>query len=149
MGWSNCHLHQFTIAGIEYTQPDLDFDEGDIEDETDVRLDKVVRRAKAHFKYVYDFGDCWEHDIVVEGIMPPAPGSQYPACIAGARACPPEDCGGMWGYGEFLEAITDPDHEEHEQMLEWIDGSFDPEAFDLDSVNGDLKNFKLLNFERY
>jgi hypothetical protein len=82
------------------------------------------------FLYIYDFGDYWRHRIVVEKVLPAEVGTKYPACIGGRRACPPEDCGGPWGYQECLAAIADPDHEEHESMLTWVGGSFDPDAFD-------------------
>jgi hypothetical protein len=81
-------------------------------------------------RYVYDFGDDWVHKVVVEKVLPADPRISYPVCVAGKRACPPEDCGGVWGYREFLAAISDPDHPEHEEMLEWVGGAFDPEEFD-------------------
>ena len=87
--------------------------------------------------YTYDFGDNWEHKIPLEKILPRDKNIEYPACIAGKRACPPEDCGGIWGYEEFLEAINNPDHEEHEEMLEWVGGEFDPEHFDVSEVSFD------------
>jgi hypothetical protein len=144
MGWCNCHLHAFTINEVDYGAADPEFDSG-MENETRIRLDKVIPAAKMRFSYTYDFGDGWNHKILVEKILPPNPGVQYPVCLAGARACPPEDCGGPWGYGDFLRAINDPNHEEHKQLLEWVGGSFDPEAFDLDGVDGRLKNFKLID----
>ena len=144
MGWTNCHLHQFTIDGVDYGTPDPDF-ELEIENEARVRLDKAIPATGVRFTYLYDFGDGWSHKILVEKIVPPDPEVSYPACLAGARACPPEDCGGVWGYGDFLEAIGDADHEDHEQLLEWVGGSFDPETFDLNGVNGRLKNYKLLS----
>ena len=147
MGWVNGHLHLFTIHHVNYIIPDPDFGMGEEdEDEASVRLDKVIPRANTHFRYLYDFGDGWEHDIIVEEILPPEPDTQYPLCLAGARACPPEDCGGVWGYSDFLEAINDPAHEEHESVLEWIGGSFDPEEFDLEGVNECIKEYKLLDF---
>lgn len=84
--------------------------------------------------YIYDFGDGWEHRIELEKILPRDENIEYPICIAGKRACPPEDCGGIWGYKEFLEAIRDPEHENHEELLEWVGGEFDPEAFDPKKV---------------
>lgn len=144
MGWHNCHLHQYTIDGVEYGIPDPDFGV-EMENEARVRLDRVIPAAGVRFTYMYDFGDGWNHKILVEKIVPPDPDVGYPVCLAGARACPPEDCGGAWGYGGFLEAIGDPSHEEHEQLLEWVGGSFDPEAFDLGGVDGRLKNYKLID----
>jgi hypothetical protein len=89
--------------------------------------------------YVYDFGDGWTHDITVEKVLAAQPGIGYPRCVSGRRACPPEDVGGPWGYGEFLTAINDPGHAEHEQFLEWVGGGFDPDEFDLDEVNEALE----------
>jgi hypothetical protein len=86
----------------------------------------------------YDFGDSWLHEILVEKILPREPDARYPRCLTGKRACPPEDCGGIWGYADFLDAIRDPNHPEHEAMLEWIGDDFDPEAFDLQTVNQEL-----------
>lgn len=145
MGWYNCHLHGYTIDSVNYGERDPDFEEPFLEEETRVRLDRVVSRAGISFSYVYDFGDNWEHDILVEEVAPANPGTRYPICLDGQRACPPEDCGGIWGYQEeFLAAIHDPDHEEHERMLEWVGGSFDPEAFDLGRTNDALKQYRLL-----
>ncbi|MBI3301735.1 MAG: plasmid pRiA4b ORF-3 family protein, partial [Deltaproteobacteria bacterium] len=81
-------------------------------------------------------------EILLEKILPPEPGVHYPVCITGKRACPPEDCGGVWGYDSFLEAIQNPNHPEHDEMLEWIGGSFDPEAFDVDTVNRALRQVR-------
>jgi hypothetical protein len=92
--------------------------------------------------YEYDFGDRWDHELVIEKILPLEAGKHYPACLAGKRACPPEDCGGIWGYAGSLEAIHDPKHPEHEEMLEWVGGEFDPDAFDVDEVNTGLQRLK-------
>jgi hypothetical protein len=137
MGWTNSHLHQFIIRGAYYSLPDPEF--GTAQDERRVRLGEVVSAPKRRFTYEYDFGDSWLHEILVEKIASPEPGVKYPVCLAGQRSCPPEDCGGVWGYREFLKAIQDPAHPEHESMLEWIGGSFDPEAFDVDAINRQLK----------
>jgi len=134
MGWTDSHLHQFTIDGVSYGTPDPD-GELELKSERRVKLGQLVARGKARFRYEYDFGDSWDHEIEVEQILPPEPGVRYPVCLAGKLACPPEDCGGIWGYVEFLEAIGNPEHEEHEAMLEWVGGAFAPEAFDLVAVN--------------
>jgi hypothetical protein len=102
----------------------------------------VVRSEKARFHYDYDFGDNWQHKLEVEKVLQPEPGVHYPRCVTGKRKCPPEDCGGVWGYSDFLEAIQNPDHPEHEAMLEWVGGEFDPETFDVDEVNELLKWIK-------
>jgi hypothetical protein len=145
MGWCNCHLHSFTIDAIDYAMSDPNWGDMDCDDEAGVRLDRVARRAGGRFIYLYDFGDGWEHQIVVEKILPPESGVKYPVCIAGKRRCPPEDVGGVWGYQNFLEAIRDPKHSEHAEYLEWVGGEFDPEEFDLDAVNGVLGDYKLLD----
>lgn len=134
MGWTNSHLHQFEIRGRIYGDPELlDDGFGDIEfvDSRQTRLSALLagKRLLRKFRYTYDFGDGWEHAIEFEGVVPAEAGKKYPCCIDGKRACPPEDVGGVWGYPEFLEAIRNPKHEEHESYLEWIGGEFDPEAF--------------------
>ncbi len=138
MGWSDSHLHQFIIDDEHYgeSHPDYSFR---MVNEKNVRLNQVVLEDKTKFYYEYDFGDSWYHKILVEKILPIEPDKQYPVCIKGKRACPPEDCGGVSGYYEFLEAIQDPDNPEHEHMLEWAGGSFDPEAFGLDEINQKLR----------
>lgn len=134
MGWTNSHLHGFSIGGVEYGQPlpELDLE---IKNEQKIKLSKVVTGEKQKFFYTYDMGDSWEHEILVEKVLPHDPLVRYPVCITGKRACPPEDCGGVWGYADFLEAIQQPDHPEHESMLEWVGGAFDPDAFILSEVN--------------
>lgn len=134
MGWTNSHLHGFSIEGVEYGQPVPEFDL-EIKNEQRVKLSKVVTGEKKKFLYTYDMGDSWEHEILVEKVLPHDSLVRYPVCLTGKRACPPEDCGGVWGYAEFLEAITQPDHPEHESMLEWVGGAFDPDAFILSEVN--------------
>ena len=99
----------------------------------------MVSRVKDKLIYEYDFGDSWEHELLVEKILPLDEAKRYPVCLTGKRACPPEDCGGIWGYVSFLEVIHDPEHPEHEEMLEWVGGACDPEAFDLDEVNVELQ----------
>jgi hypothetical protein len=132
-GWTDSHLHQFHIAGELYGQPD-NFDKA-VGDEAAVTLAQAVGARTKRFLYVYDFGDNWEHEVVIEKIMAGNSGSAGPLCLGGLRHGPPEDCGGPPGYRDFLEAIGNPGHEEHEALLEWVGGSFDPEAFDLVAVN--------------
>ena len=81
-------------------------------------------------EYAENFGDDWRHRVVVEKVTAAEPGATYPTCIAGRRACPPEDCGGVWGYENFVAAMTDPAHAEHDALLEWSGGDYDPDAFD-------------------
>jgi hypothetical protein len=137
MGWHDCHLYEFGVGGQRYTDP-RGMDDLGMEDAARVRLSQVAPREKAKFRYTYDFGDDWRHEILVEKVLPREADKAYPACIDGKRACPPEDVGGPWGYVEFVEAIGDPAHERHEEFVDWR-GEFDPEAFDPEAVNKRLK----------
>lgn len=145
MGWQNCHLHRFVINDRMYGEPDPDFDDPPIHNEAQFTLRQLVRRAGSRFVYEYDFGDGWTHEVVLEKTLVPEPDAAYPVCLAGGRACPPEDVGGVLGYEEFLEALADPEHEEHESYLEWVGGEFDPEFFDTDEANGLLLDFKQMD----
>jgi Plasmid pRiA4b ORF-3-like protein len=144
MGWWDCHLHQFTIHGRDYGLPDPELPEfsNGIENEMNVTMMDVLYGAKDRFVYEYDFGDSWTHQIVVEKMVPREKGQRYPVCIAGKRASPPEDCGGIWGYQNLLKVISDPKHPEHDNMIEWVGGGLDPEAFNLDSINQRLRAVK-------
>jgi len=135
MGWAGYHLHQFTIFGEYYGDPEDD-EFGDLGTKNEKRH-KLSGVASEGFKfdYEYDFGDGWEHSILVEKILTPDKGTHYPLCIKGRRACPPEDVGGIWGYEEFLEAIQDPSHPQHDDYLEWVGGEFDPTECDLEEIN--------------
>jgi len=142
MGWEDCHLHQFIIRGEYYGPQDPEDAEWDIEkqDEEEISIGKIVKKGrKGRFTYEYDFGDSWEHEIVLEKILEPEPNVAHPRCIDGERACPPEDVGGVGGYAHFLEAINDPFHEDHEDRVEWIGGRFDPERFSVEKVNRELR----------
>ena len=140
MGWENYHLYDFEVGGQRYTDP-RGMDELDMEDASRARLSQVAPKEKAKFRYTYDFGDNWQHEVLVEKFLLPEEEQEYPVCVAGKRACPPEDVGGPWGYMEFAEAILDPKHERHEEFLEWR-GEFVPEAFDLDAVNKRLRRLR-------
>jgi hypothetical protein len=137
MGWEGYHLHAFEIGGQQYSEPDPD---GimETENERKVKLSQIIDGGIKKFTYTYDFGDNWDHVIQVEKTLPAEKGVKYPRCVDGKRACPPEDCGGAWGYANLLEAIQNPDHPEHEDLTEWIGGEFDPEAFDVEAVNEEL-----------
>lgn len=134
-------MHQFVIDGQYYGIPTPE-DWEPVIDERRYALSRIARHAKRKFVYEYDFGDSWEHEIVVEKILRPETGLKYPNCITGKRACPPEDVGGTWGYVTFLEAMSDPTHEEHDSYLEWIGGEFDPEEFNLGEINRVLQRVK-------
>jgi hypothetical protein len=135
-GWTDSHLHQFFIGDAAYGRP-MDFDEAVLDEAASTLAEAVGARVK-RFMYVYDFGDDWVHDVAVEKLIAGNSGSERPLCIGGKRRRPPEDCGGVPRYREFLKAIRDPSHEEHEAMLEWVGGSFDPEVFDVAAVNRGL-----------
>ena len=139
MGWWDCHLHQFIIHGNYFGIPDPDWDSMDVISESGVKLAELISSEKDKFIYEYDFGDSWNHVILLEKVLPQDPGISYPVCLKGKRACPPEDCGGLWGYYNMLEAIKDPRHLEHDEILEWMGNEFDPEAFSLDEINSQLK----------
>jgi hypothetical protein len=138
MGWTDSHLHDFDIDSVTYGEPnpeDRAMGLTPTRNEKTVRLSKVLGYPGAKANYTYDFGDGWEHRLVVEKILPAMPDAAYPSCVAGKGNCPPEDCGGIGGYKNLLEILADPDHEEHEEMLEWVGGNFDPEAFDINKIN--------------
>lgn len=135
MGWWDYHLHLFQYGKLLLTDADTlaEWGEEGLRDDT-TPLNRLLIVEGASLTYEYDFGDSWQHELVLEVMLPEEETAVYPRCLAGGRACPPEDCGGVWGYEEFLEAIGDPQHEEHETYLEWAGGAFDPEAFDLNKV---------------
>lgn len=169
MGWTNSHLHQFVVL---HNQPrptreeidllrqtgqweklaertrrgryisDTRFELENIEDERKVKLSELAPAVKSKFVYEYDFGDGWEHLIEVVKIGPPAEGARYPVCLAGKSACPPEDCGGIWGYYEKLEILKNPKHEEYKETLGWVGHGFAPERFNLDAINAELATLR-------
>ena len=141
MGWMDSHLHSFTIARKTYSRAMEagDLAEMNMLDERRHTLADLLGDSETTFYYEYDFGDGWQHRIDVEAITKPNPDREYPVCLAGARAAPPEDVGGVPGYQEFLAAIADPHHEEHESMLTWVGGVFDPEGFDVNTINRTLR----------
>ena len=146
MGWEDYHLHSFEIGGKTYTMDEADWmDYGDTPDgiryESDFRIRGVLDEGD-QFTYQYDFGDNWQHSIKVVHTGAPQEGVQYPICLAGARACPPEDVGGVRGYQNYLEALMNPLHEDHEQMVDWRGPGFDPNAFDVVSINQQLRKLR-------
>jgi hypothetical protein len=132
MGWEDAHLYLFQVGRQLYGEASAEWDMP-VANAMATTLAEICARTST-FTYEYDLGDSWVHEITVEEV-PGAGGADKLQCTDGARACPPEDCGGPPGYEGFLEAITDPNHEEHESLLEWIGGGFDPEAFDVATVN--------------
>jgi hypothetical protein len=144
MGWSNYHLFSFRIHGEDYYVPGEDgfgqpataADGATHKTLKTIRLNKLYLSKGDTFQYLYDMGDDWEHVVKVldTDYSPKVPGTRA-GCYRGARACPPEDCGGVWGYSELLEILAHPEREEYEERMECIEEGFDPEAFDMDTIN--------------
>ena len=135
MGWIGGHLHAFDIDGRQYGDRATT---DDVADENRLTLNGMRKSGVRRFSYTYDFGDDWEHTVAIEKTEAAVAGQAYPACVAGARNCPPEDCGGVFGYAELLEILADPDHPEREERLEWVGEDFDPEEFDVSIADGRL-----------
>jgi hypothetical protein len=135
MGWTNSHLHSFTVGDRTFGDPELDPDgEVNFEDERKVKLSALLGEGRS-IAYEYDFGYGWEHDILVEKRLDADARLSYPLCVGGARACPPEDCGGVSGYEALLAVLLDEDHHEHDDTLTWVGGHFDPASFDVNRTN--------------
>jgi len=138
MGWEDCHMHEFRIGKQRFGKPDpmetFLGGPGTLSERT-ARLSTVLGKVRAKALYTYDFGDDWDHEIVVEKCLAPEPGRAYPACLAGERHGPPEDCGGIHGLYNLLEAIANSEHERHGEFIEWVGDDFDPETFSVDEVN--------------
>ncbi len=143
MGWDNYHMWLFDIGGEQYGDDVMDSTcESEFLSARKAKLSQFVKAGIKKFRYTYDFGDNWEHVIQVEKVLDADAQAKYPRCVKGSRACPPEDCGGPWGYSGFLDAIQNPGHESHGEMLEWVGGDFDPEAFDIEAVNKQLASVR-------
>ena len=144
MGWLDSHLHHFEIINPATSmKEEIGIPDEDSDWNTPI-LPGWKQKIAGYFsmkntksEYIYDYGDNWEHTVKLEKILPRQKGIKYPVCIDGKRACPPEDCGGPWGYEEFLAAIANPDHEEHEEWTDWAGGEFNPEYFDSKEVEFD------------
>jgi hypothetical protein len=132
MGWEHSHMHHFRIGKTLYGE--VHDEMAETEDEWATRLNRVVRRTGTKFEYLYDFGDDWLHEITLEQVLEARGNARYPRCVDGARNCPPEDCGGPFGYSEYVAAVQDLRHPRHREMIEW-NGRFDPEKFSLVAVN--------------
>ena len=139
MGWLGGHLHAFDVDGTWYGTPDPDWPSDDL-DEDRYRLGEVLPSVGDKLRWDYDFGDGWEHNVVVEKIVEAEPRVEYPLCLAGRRACPPEDCGGPHGYAQLLEVLADPSHPEHDELREWAPIDFDPEYFDVDETSLEMRS---------
>jgi hypothetical protein len=140
MGWVDYHLHEFNIqnpfTGKEdrIGMPDDDYPDAEMISENDCTIKTYFTKENIVAVYVYDFGDDWEHEIIFEKVHQRDSDIKYPVCTAGKRSCPPEDCGGSFGYMELLEVLKNPDHENHDSMVEWIGDDFDSETFNPKSV---------------
>ena len=135
-GWTESHLHEFTIAGISYGNPEML--DGGIEDEDAARLSSVLHRKGMKGRYVYDFGDDWTHEILLEKKLEEdttVSAVELPVCIDGKLLCPPEDCGGVGGFYDLVEAMADPEHPRHEELSEWLDEPFSPKDFSIEQTN--------------
>ena len=137
IGWHNSHLHAFEIGGEQFGDPSFI---DDATDETTVTLGELLRSSVVRFTYTYDFGDDWAHAVAFEKSHPAAEAEALPRCLAGKRAGPPEDCGGIWGYQHLLEVLADPAHPDYAEQREWIEEELEPEIFDIDRANLMLKS---------
>lgn len=137
MGWDSTHLHLFDVAGVLFGN--TEHDAPHLIDERVATVSHLLPHVGCSLKWEYDFGDSWEHDVVVEAIEPLDTKEKYPIVTGGERACPPEDCGGSGGYEELLRVLGDPTDEEHESMVDWAPKGFDPAAFDLVAANRRLR----------
>ncbi len=140
MGWEGGHLHEFQFRDEAYGIPDPDWDYG-VQSQNRVTLRNALAGSRS-FIYTYDFGDDWQHRVQVLSEFLPVPGTDRIRCLAGQNACPPEDVGGAFGYADYLEAIANPEHEEHETWINWRGSGFDPDCFDIQTANLRLAEFK-------
>lgn len=159
MGWEDYHLYNFQIDKSTYIEATQDSENQFAVDaiwsgfrseskkkeykDNEAIVSEFINKEKQKIIYTYDFGDSWEHVIELEKILPKETGKKYPVCIDGKRACPPEDCGGIWGYEDLLEILKDPEHPEYEErIVDWLGEGFDPEEFSVDNLNKKLRNIR-------
>jgi hypothetical protein len=138
MGWQDCHMHEFSAGQRRVGKPNPEdrlMGMPPVENERTVRLSSVLGRVGTKAIYTYDMGDSWEHGIVLEKCLPIDPGTAYPICTGGERACPPEDCGGIGGFYDLLDALGDPTHDQHDELQDWVGDDYDPDAFSIEDVN--------------
>jgi hypothetical protein len=138
-GWQDYHMHCFSSGPDEFGVPDPELG---FTDERHVTLGELIGGVGDRLRYAYDFGDDWQHEIVVEALLDPDPETHYPVLVAAKGACPPEDCGGPWGYADLKEILADPSHEQHQEMLDWLGldnaSDFDPAAVATDHIEEEL-----------
>jgi hypothetical protein len=148
MGWGNYHLYEFKVGNYRIGTIDEDFDDPEsggpeIIDAKEISLDEVLTKGEVkNFSYEYDFGDGWIHSIVIEKTMPLEQDKYYPVCLKGKLNCPPEDCGGLYGYYDLLKIISNKKHPEHKETIERLGGGFDPNEFEVDDVNDAFEDIK-------
>jgi hypothetical protein len=132
LGWTNSHLYEIRTRDVGWGIPDPDWHDGPLDARKARLLDVLEDTGAKTLKYLYDFGDGWDHSIKIERILDAMPGVAYPRLVEATGRCPPEDIGGPWGYDEFLTALADPKHERHAEFMDWIGDGFDPEAVDIE-----------------
>jgi len=143
MGWDNMHLHQFTKNNTNYSVPAQEDWGEEIVDYRKIKVSDLLQKVKDKMIYEYDFGDGWEHEVILEKIIPSQNKIIYPHCIDGKMNCPPEDCGGIGGFENLLEILKNPKHKEYKGYIEWLGDDYNPTYFDVDLTNKDLK---LMNY---
>src|SRR5712691_11217563 len=134
MGWTNSHLYELRAADVGWGIPDPGWGDGPLDARKARLIDVLEDVGTKTLRYIYDFGDGWEHTIKIERLIDRVAGVAYPRLIEAAGRCPPEDIGGHWGYAELLAAIDDPKHERHAELKEWIEDGFDPKVVDADAL---------------
>ena len=138
LGWENYHMHAFSFGEEEFGSPDPELG---FSDERHVTLGELIDLG-GRFRYTYDFGDNWEHEILVEDLLDADPDTHYPVLVAAKGACPPEDCGGPWGDAHLKQILANPNHDEHQEMLEWLGldntNEFDPAAVTSEDIDHEL-----------
>jgi hypothetical protein len=138
MGWSNSHLYEIRARDIGWGDPDPDGGDGPLDARKARLVDVIEDVGVKTLRYLYDFGDGWDHTIKIERVTDAVPGAAYPRLVEAAGRCPPEDVGGPWGYAGFLEAITNPKHERHLELMDWVGDDFDSNAVDTDRLADNL-----------
>jgi hypothetical protein len=138
LGWTNSHLYEIRARDVRWGFPDPDWPDGPLDARKARLVDALGDVGTKTLRYLYDFGDGWEHTIKIERVMDPEPDVAYPRLIEAVGRCPPEDVGGPWGYDEFIQALNDPDHERHDEMRQWAGEEFDPNFLDADALKADV-----------
>lgn len=146
MGWENSHLYHFIFAKKSYIGNPEMLEMDDIADDKETELSAIFDKPKTKVLYGYDFGDGWEHDLLLEKILEKDPNQHYPVCLKGELNCPPEDSGGIYNFYELMEILKDKKNPDFEDTKEWVGENYDPDYFDLNLVNENLKDYKDIDF---